>query len=119
MTLQIATIANFTEIPQSRASAYVPLNKLVLAKEQVRSTPISEQNLTEIAEILLAQGQLNALQVSRNCETGLYSVKDDGLRLRGLQKLVSDGKIMPDFPIECIEVDDENATVFGFTKNTC
>lgn len=110
-----ATLA--ASMPTGRPSFFVPLTKLVLADTQVRQTPPTKAGIEEMAAMLLSQGQLNALQVTKDVESDHYAVHAGGRRLRGFQLLAATGKILPDFPVECKEVDALDATAVGLMEN--
>jgi ParB family chromosome partitioning protein len=117
VTPQTAAIAALVDMPVSRQSVFVPLNKLVLAPDQVRQTPPTKSGIEEMAAMLLDQGQLSALQVTKDPESDRYFVHAGGRRLRGFQLLASTAKILPDFPVECKEVDALDATAVGLMEN--
>jgi ParB family chromosome partitioning protein len=110
-------IASGTAAPVVRQSFFVPLNQLVLAPDQVRQTPPSKVGIAEMAAMLLAQGQLNALQVTKDPECDRYFVHAGGRRWRGFCLLVQAEKIQPDFLVECKEVEALDATAVGLMEN--
>lgn len=116
-TAAIASMTSGPSIPIGKQPFYVPLTKLKLAPEQVRQTPPTESGIKEMAALLASQGQLNALHVTKDAASDRYFVHAGGRRLRGFQRLAKEGKIMPDFPVECKEVDEANATALGLTEN--
>ena len=117
VTAKTAALAAAAAMPAAGTSIFVPLDKLELAPDQVRRTPPSEQGIKEMAAMLLAQGQLNALQVTKDASAARYLVHGGGRRLRGFQLLAKGGKIMADFPVECKEIDVQDATAVGLMEN--
>ena len=115
----VVVAANPT-MPASRPSLFVPLNKLTLAPNQVRQTPPTPQGIKEMAAMLLVEGQLNALQVTKNSNDSQgerYFVHAGGRRLRGFWLLESSGKIPVDHPVECKLLDEADGTVVGLMEN--
>ena len=102
-------------IPTSKTSFFLPLNKLVLAPDQVRQE--QPTGIPEMAAMLAAQGQLNALQVSKDPDSDNWFVHAGGRRLRGFHWLLKKGRIEQDHPVECKEVDEQDATAVGLMEN--
>ncbi len=109
--------AAIAAMPAARPSFFVPLNQLVLASDQVRKTPPTKEGIEEMAAMLWSQGQLNALQVTNDPDSERYFVHAGGRRWRGFGLLVQQGKIPPDFAVECKEIDGDDATAIGLTEN--
>jgi ParB family chromosome partitioning protein len=117
VTAKTAALAAAAAMPATGPSFFAPLNMLELAPDQVRLTPPSEKGIKEMAAMLLAQGQLNALQVTKDAAANRYLVHAGGRRLRGFWLLAKNGKIMTDFPVECKEIDAQEATAIGLMEN--
>ena len=94
----------------------VTLDRLTLSGDNVRDTnSVSKEGVAQMAAMLLAQGQINPLVVSKTGEG--FCVHAGGRRLRGFWKLRDDTKIAADFAVTVREVAPEAALDISLTEN--
>ena len=100
----------------------VPLSRLFLSPNNVRASKHpSPEGIKQLAAMIDADGLLADLHVSTERKdgkpTGRYGVEAGGRRWRALGLLVSEGRLHPDAPINCITVEDESATAVSLSEN--
>ena len=103
------------------ASFYPAFNTLFLSSGNVRSES-SVTGIDELAAMIQAQGLLQSLHVSAEVdeagkETGRYGVEAGGRRWRALGKLVEQGVLPQDTPVECKLVSAARALAVSLTEN--
>ena len=84
--------------------------------ENVRTSPVSEEGIEQMASMLLSQGQFNPLVVSKS-EDDHYVVHAGGRRLRGFWLLQKQGHIDADFLVDVREVDASNGIDASLVEN--
>lgn len=103
----------------------VPLSALYLHPLNVRNAelnPPTKEGLTTLAALIDAQGLLSRLKVlaeadASHARTGRFGVVAGGRRWRALHLLVEQGKLSPDAPIDCDEVDEAEALEISLAEN--
>ena len=103
----------------------VPLSALYLHPLNVRNAelnPPTKEGLTTLAALIDAQGLLSRLKVlaeadASHAPTGRFGVVAGGRRWRALHLLVEQGKLSPDAPIDCDEVDEAEALEISLAEN--
>lgn len=93
----------------------IPLSKLRLSTRNVRKT--GGAAIDDLAASIFSHGLLQNLNVSL-AKDGEYEVHAGGRRLKALQKLVADGKIDADFPVDCRVVTADQAAEASLAENT-
>lgn len=100
----------------------VPFSSLFLSPHNVRGAKEpSLEGIRQLAALIEAEGLLADLHVSVEVAggkpTGRHGVEAGGRRWRALGLLVSDGKLHPEAPINCIAVAPESATAVSLSEN--
>ena len=100
----------------------VPFSSLFLSPNNVRGAKEpSLDGIRQLAALIEAEGLLADLHVSAEvgagAPTGRHGVEAGGRRWRALGLLVSEGKLHPDAPINCIAVAPESATAVSLSEN--
>ena len=85
-------------VPKHR-TRYIPLDRLTLSADNVRTVPASAEDDTELRASILALGILENLLVHE--VDGKTEVVSGGRRLRLLHGLAADGEIPPGYPVPC------------------
>src|SRR3984957_16929996 len=94
----------------------IPLNKLILANDNVRKTGATE-GIGELAASIAAHGLLQSLVV-RKAKRGKFAVIAGQRRHRALSLLAGDARIPADLLVDCHVVADEaDATEIGLAEN--
>ena len=112
------TAALASQASKLSASFAVALSRLCLSEEgNVRDgSGVSKDGIKEMSAMLLSQGQISALVVSKT-EGNLYMVHAGGRRLRGFWMLREQGKITDDFEIQVREVDPSDGVDISLIEN--
>jgi len=94
----------------------IPLNKLVLGKDNVRKTGVSD-GIGELKASIAAQGVLQSLVVKR-AGKGKFSVIAGQRRWMALSSLAEEGAIAEDFPVPCgLRNGESDPTEIGLAEN--
>lgn len=113
------TAAPATATPAAQAIT-VPLSSLFLSPHNVRK--VEPQGIEELAALVLAQGLLQPLVVTRAqgdpLDSPRYAVEAGGRRLRALQLLAQQGKLAADAPVECRLIPAERALEASLAENS-
>lgn len=107
-----------TPVPQHQ-DIIVPLNQLILSASNVRKH-YDPKAIEEMAADLAENGQLQNLLVRPVAEADgvqLYEIPAGGRRLRGLQLLLKQKRIAPDFPVRCAIKTTGFAAADSLTEN--
>ena len=107
-------------VTAAKKPAFFALSALFLSPGNVRKTV--PKFIEELAATILAQGLLNALQVTVEQDpdgrlTGRGAVEAGGRRLRALQWLAANKKIPFDFPVECRVIEADSAITVSLIEN--
>jgi ParB family chromosome partitioning protein len=95
----------------------IPLNKLVLGKDNVRKTGVKD-GIGELKASIAAQGVLQSLVV-RKTTKGKFSVIAGQRRLKALSELADEGAIAEDYPVPCgMRNGESDPTEIGLAENT-
>jgi len=95
----------------------IPLNKLVLGKDNVRKTGVKD-GIEELKASIAAQGVLQSLVV-RKASKGKFSVIAGQRRLKALSELADEGAIAEDYPVPCgLRNVESDPTEIGLAENT-
>ncbi len=99
----------------------IPLACLVLAPENVRSTPPSPADQAQLAASIKAHGLLESLVVRRENDAtdaaDLFAVIAGSRRLTALNLLAEDGTISATHPVPCQVVSNENTAELSLAEN--
>jgi ParB family chromosome partitioning protein len=102
---------------EAPTTGYIPLNQLRRGPNVRSTTPLA--NIPELAELIYAQGLLQALGVIVEPEfPDFYSVVFGGRRLAALELLATQGRIAVDELIECKLFAADRATQISLTENS-
>lgn len=108
-----------TSVPR-HAEIIVPLNQLILSASNVRNI-YDAKSINDFAESIAKKGLLQNL-ILRPCGDAdgvpLYEIHAGGRRFRALQRLLSQGRIAPDFPVRAIVETAGVAADVSLTENT-
>ena len=88
----------------------IPLDRLVIAPENVRKTPPAADAEAEIKASIATHGLLENLVVRSESPDGDYAVVAGGRRLAALKALAADGVLDAAHPVPCLIVDGNAAS---------
>lgn len=101
---------------------FIPLRLLELSPLNVRKTG-GDEGISALAELINAEGVLQNLsayetpQGESETETR-FAVVAGGRRWRALRQLLSEGRIVSEYPVPCLVVDYERAVQISLTENS-
>lgn len=105
------------ELPAQNEITMIPLNKLELSPENVRTVKASDKQDAQLVASIKAFDVLQNLLVHKGPK-GNYLVHAGGRRLEALQTLAKDAEITSDHPVPC-RIEDKNfAIMASTTENT-
>ena len=97
----------------------IPLNRLILSPTNVRKTPTSAAEDTELKASIRASGLKQNLVVHPTAEPeDLFAVTAGGRRLKALQQLAGEGVIADDADVPCLVEASETAVESSLMENT-
>jgi len=102
------------------AEITVPLNQLILSASNVRNI-YDPKSINDFAESIAKKGLLQNLilrPAGDAAGVALYEIHAGGRRFRALQRLLSQGRIAPDFPVRAIVETASVAADVSLTENT-